>query len=362
MFWSDNQSRPPIGIDIGARRFKAAQLDASGDAIAAATALPRTDSSGVPSPEEVRRLWNVLERGGFAGHQLVLAAPADKVVGSVLELPKSQALAIGQLARMELARSHKCAPEAMEVGCWELPAPARAGKSVQVMASACRHEDLTPLLDAFETQGFEIEAVDLRSCALARVAARLPENDDDSRKEGAVTGILDLGWTGATLVLLHRDTIVYERRISEGGLQKLHDELLRRLHIDAEIADFLMGDSSNSEESEAAALQPDVDALIANHAESLASEISASFEYAAHQYHDAAVSNLNLCGTGACVKGLDKHLRTHLSVPTAALRPAQIYPGLEKQQLQCISPELVGALGLAMFPMQALEQNKEQAA
>ena len=334
----------------------AAQLDAAGDSVAAATALPRTDPSSIPSPEEVRRLWNVLERSGFAGHRLILSAPADKVVGSVLELPRSQALAIGQLARMELARSHKCAPEAMEVGCWELPAPARAGKSVQVMASACRHEDLTPLLDAFETQGFEVEAVDLRACAIARVAARLNGNEDD-----AVTGILDLGWTGATLVLLHRDTIVYERRISEGGLQKLHEELLRRLHIDAEIADFLMGDASRGEESEAA-LQPDVDALIANHAESLASEISASFEYAAHQYHDAGVSNLNLCGTGACVNRLDKHLRTHLSVPTAALQPTQVYPGLEKQQLQCISPELVAALGLAMFPMQALEQKKEKAA
>ncbi len=334
----------------------AAQLNASGDSVAAATALPRTDPSGVPSLDEIRRLWNVLERGGFAGHRLVLAAPADKVVGSVLELPRSQALAIGQLARMELARSHKCAPEAMEVGCWELPAAARAGKSVQVMASACRHEDVTPLLDAFESQGFEIEAVDLRACAMARVAARLTGNEDD-----AVTGILDLGWTGATLVLLHRDTIVYERRISEGGLQKLHDELLRRLHIDAEIADFLMGDASRGDESEAA-LQPDVDALIANHAESLASEISASFEYAAHQYHDAGVSNLNLCGTGACVNGLDKHLRTHLSVPTAALRPAQVYPGLEKQQLQCTSPELVAALGLAMFPIHALAQNSEKAA
>lgn len=361
MFWSDNQSRPPIGIDIGARRFIAAQLDATGISIAATTALPRTDSSGIPSPEEVRRLWTVLERGGFAGHRLILAAPADKVVGSVLELPRSQALAIGQLARMELARSHKCAPEAMEVGCWELPAPARAGKSVQVMASACRHEDLTPLLDAFETQGFEVEAVDLRACALARVAAKLPADGEESRKERAVTAVLDIGWTGATLVLLHRDTIVYERRISEGGLQKLHDELLRRLHIDAEIADYLMGDASHGEESEAA-LQPDVDALIANHAESLASEISASFEYAAHQYHDAGVSNLNLCGTGACVNGLDKHLRTHLSVPTAALRPSQVYPGLEKQQLQCVSPELVAALGLAMFPIEALEQNKEQVA
>lgn len=339
----------------------AAQLDATGNSVAAATSLPRTDSSGIPTPEEVRRLWNVLERGGFAGHRLILAAPADKVIGSVLELPKSQALAIGQLARMELARSHKCAPEAMEVGCWELPAPARAGKSVQVMANACRHEDLTPLLDAFETQGFEVEAVDLRACALARVAAKLPADGEESRKERAVAAVLDIGWTGATLVLLHRDTIVYERRISEGGLQKLHDELLRRLHIDAEIADYLMGDASHGEESEAA-LQPDVDALIANHAESLASEISASFEYAAHQYHDAGVSNLNLCGTGACVNGLDKHLRTHLSVPTAALRPSQVYPGLEKQQLQCVSPELVAALGLAMFPIEALEQNKEQVA
>jgi Tfp pilus assembly PilM family ATPase len=109
------------------------------------------------------------------------------------------------------------------------------------------------------------------------------------------------------------------------------------------------------------ALPSDVEGLIANHAEALASEISASFEYAAHQYHDAAVANLYLCGTGACVNGLDKHLKTHLSMPTTALRPVQVYPGIQKRQLQCTTPELIAALGLAMFPMQALEQKVKQA-
>jgi hypothetical protein len=44
----------------------------------------------------------------------------------VLEMPpKSSTAPIEQLARMELARTQKCAPDSFEMGFWELPITGR---------------------------------------------------------------------------------------------------------------------------------------------------------------------------------------------------------------------------------------------
>ena len=115
MFGFSRDSRSPIGIDIGTRRIKAMQLDRAGTRICAAAIMQRLESAAVPSSHEVARLAATLDRTGFAGNRIVLAVPPDMLISDVLELPKS-AVQLEQLARMEVARAHRCAPDAVEVG------------------------------------------------------------------------------------------------------------------------------------------------------------------------------------------------------------------------------------------------------
>src|SRR5688500_18704538 len=126
------QPRSPIGLDLGARRVKAVQLEPSADVasgwrVAAATCVNRA-APGTPfTADEVARVGDTLDRLGFMGTRVALAAPVDKLISAMLELPKSGQIPLEQIARVEIARTNKIPPESFEMGCWELPVPARAG-------------------------------------------------------------------------------------------------------------------------------------------------------------------------------------------------------------------------------------------
>ncbi|MDB5305245.1 MAG: type pilus assembly protein PilM [Phycisphaerales bacterium] len=349
MLWLGKTKRSPIGIDVGRREIKAVQLARGSGTlrVAAGMLLPRPDDGITPLDAEMLRLGDALERGGFTGRQIVLAVPGDKLISSVLELPRSNAVPVAQMARMELARNHRCPPDSLEMGCWELPAAARAAKSAQVMAVACRHDDANAILDRFEDAGLDVVGLDVRACALARVTAPLASAD------GGVTATLELGWTAATLVLLYRGNVVYERKVADAGFDHLHAELCKKLHVETDVADYLLAEAGlGGTPDDPNAAPPDARALITAHLESLAADVSASLSYAAHQYDDAGIASLLLCGAGAAVPGVDRHLAGLLRIAARKVGPADIAPCPPGRSDACTSPASLVAMGLAMFEEQ----------
>lgn len=339
MFGFGKHSRSIIGLDVGARRMKAVQFDAGGS-LSAAVVVPRIEPSLVPSPEEVCRLSATLYRAGFVGNRIALAMPSEKLITQVMEFPRA-AGSFEQLARMELARSHRCAPDSLELGAWELPTPNRAGKSTQVMVIASKHEDSTPLLDAFEQQGLDVVSLQPRACALARATARL------TAAETSMSAILDFGWNAATLVLVHHGIVLYERKITEGGLARLHRELCQRLTIDGTVADYVLEDVGLRQSDNQSAPPEARDVLLA-HLETVISELLASFEYSSHQFGDTAPSQLLIVGGGAAVPGFVELLAMQSGIPSKAIAPPDLLecPQLGTQAFS--SPLLLPALGLAM--------------
>ncbi|HWE93453.1 MAG TPA: pilus assembly protein PilM [Tepidisphaeraceae bacterium] len=346
MFASRKSIRSPIGIDVGRREIKAVQLvrGAGTLRVAAAMLLPRPADGITPLDAEVQRLGDALDRSGFIGRRIVLAVPGEKLISSVLELPRTSAVPVTQMARMELARNHRCPPDSLEMGCWELPAAARAAKSAQVMAVACRHEDANAILDRFESFGLDVVGLDVRACALARVTAPLAPAD------GGVTAVLELGWTAANLVLLYRGNVVYERKVADAGFDRLHAELCKKLHVEPDVADYLLADAGlGVTPGDANAAPPDARALMTAHLESLAADVSASLSYAAHQYDDSGIASLLLCGAGAAVPGVDRHLAGLLKIAARKVGPADIAPCPPGQSPACTSPATLVAMGMAMF-------------
>src|SRR4051812_44424876 len=132
------RGRTPIGLDLGARRVKAIQLEhgPDGPRIAAAAVAPQSGSGAggaIVTAAEVAGLSDLLYRTGFEGQQVVLAAPSGQLLTGVMELPPRAAdgkhqVPVEQIARMELARSHKIAPDSFEMGSWDLPPPHRNSK------------------------------------------------------------------------------------------------------------------------------------------------------------------------------------------------------------------------------------------
>lgn len=373
------RNRSPIGLDVGSRTVKAVQLgrDRWGTGewrVTAAAEVPRHDvtpqasganpgkSPAVPpfalSAAEVRRLMGTLERQNFSGGDVVLAVPNERVVSSMLELPpRSSQAPIEQIARMEVARAHRFAPDSFEMGCWDLPAAARATKQTPVMAVACTHADAAAVMDPFEAEGLHVAALDVRAAALARACAPLLRDD-----AAGITGIVDLGWASATLSLMHQGVAIYGRTLGDSGIGKLYHTLATRLALDVDVIDYLLAESGlagapahgSAPAPGAGKVKPtDAAGLIAAHFEAAVQELQVSLSYAQHQYPNTPLSRLLVVGGGGCIRGVTEHLRSALGIETKAAAPADVAAHTPAVAAQCASPALTAALGLAQFGVAA---------
>lgn len=337
-----------IGLDVGSRRVKAVQLARGGPGrrLTACASFPRVGSEAIPSQAELRDILSILRRQGFAGRHVVIAAPGDKLRAGILELPaKAAGVPMEQIARAEFGRVHKLDVNATELAWWELPAASRAAKGTTVMAVAYPHADAEPHVGAFEAAGFRVRAVDTPTSALARGCLPLTAG---KRSFGA----LELGAAAAVLVLVRDGVVVYERRIPDAGMDRLFTTLETRLGAGREAADHVLrevGLSHAEPANDAADRFAAARELIAKHVDAAVAEVQRTLAYASHQYADAAVEALLLCGGGACVPGLRDYVAAHVetAVQVAAF----------DQTLACdddvrrrVGPYLACAAGLARFP------------
>lgn len=363
-FFGNRKSRSAIGLDIGARRVKAVQLEpstasGSGWRMAASACVSRSAVGQPLTGDEIFRLAGTLDRLGFTGNRVVLAAPADKVFSGMLELPRAGQIPLEQIARVELARTNKVSPESFEMGCWELPVSARAGKAAHVIALGYPHAEATQLLDLVESAGFDVVALDIRSCALARACGGIVAPPP------GITAMLDLGWASASLVLAYSGMVVYVRALAEAGINRIYDALAKRLKLEADLADYLVGEVGLSDLSAASsddadddepddhdrpALPSEARSLLANYADGLVRELLVSFSYVARQYTDASVTRLLLMGAGASIPGLGVHLAKELALETTPVAPKDLTECPPARLESCSSPELTPAVGLAQFP------------
>src|SRR5947208_914800 len=94
-----------IGLDMGSRSMKAAQVSRSGTQVRveAAAVIPYASAETTLDEQGMRRLRDVLHRQGFHGHNLVVAAPADKLHVELLDLPPRHSGApVDQIAQAEM--------------------------------------------------------------------------------------------------------------------------------------------------------------------------------------------------------------------------------------------------------------------
>lgn len=358
------KSRSAIGLDLGPRHITAVQLERTGAAastsgwrVAAAARVSRGRPGQPLDAAEAGKLYDTIDRLGFTGADVILAAPADKLLAGALELPPRTAqIPLEQIARVELARTNKCAPESFEMGFWELPSPNRAGKASHVMVVGYPHADATALLDLVEHTGFNVVAIDARCRALARACGGLAASPP------GLTAIFELGWSSASLVLLHDGVVVSERALAECGTAGLYDAFSTRLRLDPEMTDYLLGEiglrdqaaggleGANAAADPRPALPDAARAALSHYADALVRELLVSFSYAARQYTDATVTRLLLAGSGAAVPGLAEFLTKELGLETIAVAPRDIAECPPPLLEACSSPELTPAIGLALFP------------
>ena len=332
-----------IGLDAGSKSIKAVQLKyvKGQPRIAASASIDRvSEQLDVP---EIQRVADILYRQGFNGTRLHLAVPPTKLLTSILELPPRVAGSpFEQLARMEFAKNQKIDPAGFEMACWDLPQAQRATKTTSVMAVGCRYSDAEAILKPFDAVGFDVLSLDSGSCAVARACAGVLGG------QSGVSAILDLGWRSASLVLLHDNTIIYDRPLGDGGVEQLYKDLSQSLGMKFDVIDVLIGEHARLGAGGAAQEnQTEVSRAIDSHFSVMLKDLELSFSYAANQYASTGVNRLLLVGGGAGIPGLAEHWTKHLGIKVQVVRPSDVVAYADGVPSKADSA-MVTALGLAM--------------
>ncbi len=341
-----------IGLAISPRWISAVQVrrdrHAAGAKLAVAARLPRQRTAVDPTADELVRAIEALERQGFRGPEVILSTPSAKLLSGVFALPpRSSGAPLDQIARNELARAHRAEPGEIECGWWEVPPGVRETEGSQVIAIGCRHADSIGLVSVCEEAGLNVLALDAPGPALARAMRHAVTPSP------ALTGVLELDSDGAHLVVLRGETIVYERALAEGGLSAIASQLGKKLGIDIETAEYLIGrvglDMEIQELKDESELLDEARAIIAEGADQLAVEVRASASYAGRRFGEN-VDRLLIAGEGASIPGLVKRLARKLETEARSVSIEDVLnaPYPEGEIAVSAFAPLVLATGLAL--------------
>lgn len=336
-----------IGVHLGGRSIAAAQIapTRSGPRLNAALVIERAQLGPEIAPEEIQRLVRVLDRRGFVGRSVTLALPCHAMLTGYLDLPpRSSGAPIEQIARAEMARTHRVEPGSIEVALWDLPAVGRAGQGAPTMAVACTHEAGESLAAVFHEGGLEVVAIDASPCALARACAPALAGIE------GLGAIIEIGWASSRLVVVDTQRVVFERVLAGAGQQSVREALIEHLDLDEDIADYLLDRvglvERQSDDRASWELLGEARALIREWLEGLTREADASLEYALRRYGHASAGRIVLAGPNAQMPGLAGELSVQLRAPVVTPGPSELVAC--RDGLDAGDGRLVCALGLAL--------------
>lgn len=329
-----------IGLDIGSRVVKAAQLQRcqNGWRLSTAAVLPRIADQS--DDQTATRVAGVLERQGFLGHRVVLAAPVRKVECEMLDLPpRSSGAPIEQIAMAELGRTAKLEAGRFAMGCWDVPTAAR-GSGTSVIAVALRDEDADRLVDPLENHGLEVVAIDAPGWALCRACRPL-------LPAGSAAAILDLGWSAASLTVVDQQTILYQRTLWESGIEYVHKAIVAEQVLDDDAAQLVLSTDGSGHSDMARPAW--VSGLIQRFAGQLCDEVLASLTFARQRFPTGISDHLLLTGGGAKLPGLQQILAEHMGMKVSVVQVGQIADVSACSAIGAELSLLTTAIGLARY-------------
>lgn len=388
------RKRSPIGLDVGSRWIKAVQVarGRQGVEIVAAAKVRRFVGSPEIDRAEADALLGVLNRQGFEGSRVVLAAPHEHLIRQGFDLPPRESGApVGMLARAEMARVGRCAPDAMEMCWWETPAWARLGRGsggpgdaanaggaatgggagsagAPVYAIAMPHAAAVAMMDALEECGLRVIAIDAPTTAAFRAVERSNGRAEEGGAPAVSNGgvLVELGWSTVCVSAFAGGVPVYERLLDDEGFGRVVARIRTELKVADEVAEHLVervglaaaaqaGPSDVASADRDRRQEPELLAaarkMISSHVDGLLDGVRASIAYAARRFAVGGGDDgppVCIVGGGCMIPGLQDRLRQNLSAAARVVRPGACVPCAAESAVAASDPSFVCALGLAL--------------
>lgn len=334
-----NADRPvisPLGLDVGPRHLRAAQLERRGRQwrVLLAVGWRRRESETGPAVIDgfSKRIRQSLEQAGYRGRRVVAGLSIPEVELHALEIPErgdlQDAGKFREAVRWELERVGSIRAAESEAAYWRLPSSKRTRTTA--IGAVARSPDVTAVEDLTQSLGLDCEQVDATACAIARLGAALRRGDSVDPQE--VWSVMDIGYRMLRLVLCVGEVPVLVRYLDLGG-QRWTENLAESLGLSPEAAeihkrDYGIATDASRDAPEASSeiaamiykvLRPDFEAIVA--------EVERSYEYVMRCYPECPAGAMLAVGGGADLKGLVPYLSTELGIEVRCLQEAVSRPG-----------------------------------
>lgn len=338
-------------MDVDDHEFRAVQLRRTGNMtnVLAWAVFPRMNEqganestpAGAPAPEEMEWAASILARRGFIG-PLVTCVPRTRDCSQhVIELPPPESGApLDQLARVEVARARKCDPNSFQQGIWSLP---QRGRTSETMAVACPTPIVHDLMQAYESGGLEVAAIDLPELAIMRGALET-KSFSMPTADPKIDAVLHTSWNSALAVVTLGQRIVYVRRI-ERGASTVWTHATERFGLSRNSAQAVLGGPEALECAEQ--LDKIRMACWSSLAKELAAELDVALAYVSHGFRMAPLGSIVLAGYGAKNATLESQLDNVLGIPVICSAPEPLVQQFSETDNDAFAARLTLAYGLA---------------
>jgi type IV pilus assembly protein PilM len=315
-----------IGVDLGARAIKIAQVERVGGGLRLVDAVvlqrgPRgaDDADDIPwRAAEIRAALTLAPklRGKAAAFCLSPQLTSLRTMRLPAGTPRQQrSMIANQLApRLPLAAS------ASAFDFWELETSDRGADDKQKLAVLSVDETkAVAMAKEIERAGLECRVLDGQPLAIARAVEMLQPHDS-----AQVQAVLDWGYERATLSIVRHGVPLFTRDLRRCGIARTIGALSQSLGVSPDDAQQILTQyglpAESSEELRPGEetfrqLQEVIEEVIVPPLHELVAEIEKTFHYLRFQRPELNPQGLYLVGGGASIRHIDQHLSRRVSLP-----------------------------------------------
>lgn len=344
----------PIGVDLGSRSVKMAQLRCMEETyeLLAAAAVEVPDVPGAatgPRPGMADHVREALRSAPFKGAQCILSLPAEATFVHPVRLPKLPAAQIDAAIRAELAA--KLPFPAAQAVIRHVIAGDVYGEGdprQEVIAVAASRATVESYLAAARKARLDVIGVNIEPCAIVECFSRLFRRASD---QGRAILFLDVGYVTTQVVLAHGARIVFAKNLIFGD-KDMDRAVAEGMSIPPEQAHALRKDLRPETATGSAA--DEVYRLLAGSVDVLATELMSCLRYYESVFTNKPVETAIFLGGGACDKRFCQNVAQRLNLPAQIGDPllrieraegAGLSIGLDRRDAQ---PAWAVAIGLSL--------------
>ena len=338
-----------VGIDIGKRAIKVAQVRRTGKGVElqrwglAPTPRGSVDGGVVSDPQAVAQvLRGLLRTARIGARRGTVAVTGQNVLARVLRFPPIPEDEVKRAIRWEAERHLPFPVDEAVIDVETVGQVTLDGKpQLEVLLAAAPEALVLTYIQTLESARLMVEAIEVAALAMARGLAQTVGS-------GAHV-LVNLGASMTDVAVVQDGVPQFTRTILVGN-DAVTQAIGKLLKVDEEAAEeakrrYGLGwEEWPPDRAEGAYAAEMVEAL-----SEVVLQVRRSLDYFRAQFSGAAISDMILCGGGALLRHLDRHLTSELGLPVTIGNPLDgMQPGEQQLAAQALAPQLAVATGLAL--------------